>query len=103
MRRLKPAVLALLVARDLSSVAIEAVDLAAGWRGACLELGALAGWPRLAYRKPSSVAPGEHAWRLFITRHSVQDLMLVADATRAYLARLPMPLTCPRYSYHLES
>lgn len=80
------------VLEALSEVSvIDPESLIAGWRGAVLERGELAGWPRLAYRKPSAVAPGEYNWRLFAQQHSVEDLMLLVDATRAYLARLPLP------------
>jgi len=68
-------------------------ELQAAWRGVCVELGELLGWPRLPFAAGRSVAPGRSGWYQFVRLASVPDLELVRNALVERVAALPGPET----------
>jgi hypothetical protein len=76
---------------DRDRAVLDARALVPGWRGAAHELAERAGWPRLSFKAAHAVGPGEAVWRLFVTRASTADLVLVVAALRVHLDAMPLP------------
>ena len=65
----------------------HATTLRDAWRHACFELGETAGWPELPFKPGTSVAPGAALWRLWMTRASVPDMVMVVGALQDLLSQ----------------
>ena len=69
----------------------HAATLRDAWRRACFELGETAGWPALPFKPGISVAPGAALWRLWMTRASVPDMVMVVGALHSHLETMAQP------------
>ena len=84
----KAELLPLVSACGPSQVALDhAATLRDAWRRACFELGETAGWPELPFKPGTSVAPGAALWRLWMTRASVPDMVMVIGALQDLLSQ----------------